>query len=522
MLDGKPQAQDTYCEFHKAPRIYYCGEDKIELCEKCAKDKRHEGHSMRLKSEIFSKAATKKNKLKGLLDDFEGEVNTIYGLLEENKKDTMRLMKDKFAKLRGILDKKEQEMTLDIGFFFTKERSRIENEINQNLSLKDLLKTKIDNLSQSTINDKLLKELENDAYILEFSSGNHYNMVYRYSKEIQQNIENSFNNLISLAESVIQEWKPLSELSVQQEADRMLGSAQVNGLKGVRDLKIEIEYGCLMIYPIGEERNYEQIERNNIVNLVKSKDLMKICLDFRKRKLSKELIDYIAEICKGMKRITFAKLLLGNKEFSDNDLLYLCHQNFWCSSQVESLYLYLTGARVGVSISQLSEVISGQNIKTFAIDCSNSFLDDSYLKEFSKNLVGRMKNIEWFSLGISYTRVTDYGIGEFYRELYKVMPNLQNLSLALDNTQITEQSFEYFNKTLLPLGKNIVSLNVVCPVFVGIGANSILRVIESAGSKLPKLKKLELEYNKRGLDNETLVFIEDFKKNHPQIVTKFS
>jgi len=461
------------------------------------------------------------------LDDYEGEVNTIYGLLEENKKDTLGLIKEKFTKIRGLLNQKEQEMALDIEFFFTKERSRIEDQINKNLSLKDLLKTKIDNLSQSVINDKLLKEFENDASIPQFSSGNHYHAVYKHSKEIRQNIEDSFNNLISLAKSVIQEWKPLSELSLQQEADRILSSEQRNGvysLIGVKNLKIEIEYGCLMISPIkeGYHNNREQIERNSIVNLAKSRDLMKICLDFRERKLSKESIELIAEICKGLKKITFVKLLLGNKEFGDQDLLSLCVHNFWYSSQIESLYIYLMGSSVGAGISQLSEMVSGQNIKTFAFDCSKTRLDDYHLKEFSKNLIGRLKNIEWFSLGVSHTSVTDYGIGEFYRELYKVMPHMQSLSLALDDTRITQKSFEYFNKTLLPLGKNIVSLSVVCPVFVGAGADPIKTVIESAGNNLPKLKKFELEFNKRALTRETLMYIEDFKRNHPQIVTNFS
>jgi len=524
MLDGKSQPQYTNCSIHKEPKSLYCMQDKIEICKKCASEKAHKGHHVENTSDILSKAATKKNKLKGLLGDFEGEVHTIHVLLEENKKNTLALMKDKFARLRDIINKKEQEIASEIDLFFTREKLQIDNQIHHDLSLRELIRTKIANLSQLEINDKLLKELEDDAPLSNFSSSSQYNVVYSHSKQIQQNIENAFSNLISLAGSVIQEFKPLPEFSILQANQSQKSMIDVISAQNTmaKNLRIEIEFGWLVIYPVRPEDNFLHVEKNNLLNLAKCKELNKVCLDFRKQKLGKEMMASIAQIWSELQNITFVKLLLTNKEFTDQDLCDLCAYNFWCSSQVQSLYLYLITTKVSDNgIKKLSHVIDGQNIKTFAIDCSYSTFTDSCLKELAKNLVGRLKNIESFDLRISNTSVTDSAIEELYRELYKVMPTIKILDLWLDFTAIKERGFEYFNKILLPLGKNVTNLSIHCPKYEGPSANFIKTVLESVQSNLPKLKQLGLYYEKRGLTDETVKFIDDYKKKNTRVTTNF-
>jgi len=524
MLDGKSSAQYNKCQIHKEALSLYCLVDKCEICEKCAKEKNHKDHNVQSISDILSKAATKKNRLKGILNDFEGEVHTVHTLLEENKKNTFAIMKDKFVKLRDLINKKEQEISSEIDLFFTKEKLRVDSQIQNDLSTRELIRNKITNLSQLEINEKLLKELDDDFSLLHFSSANQYNAVYSHSKEIQQNIENAFNNLISLAGSVIQEFKPLPE-NLRQHAQEAVNAVIPKDLQLVmyKNLRIEVEFGWLIIYPLRPEDNPLQVERNNFLSLSKSKDITKVCLDFRKQKLCKETVGTIAMLWKELQNITFVKLLLTNKDFNNQDLLDLCAYNFWCEKQVQALYLYLITTKINESgIKKLAQVIDGQNIKTFALDCSYSTFGDPCMKEISNILIGKLQCIESFDLRVSNTTVTDVGLEEFFKELSKVMSHVKILDLWLDFTSIKEKGFDYFNKSLLPFGKNITNLSIHCPKYEGPGANFIRALIESAEKNLPKLKQLGLYYEKRGLTEETKAYIEKFKTTHSgKITTNF-
>jgi len=502
-------------------------QDKVEICKKCAGEKAHKGHHVENTSDILSKAATKKQQLKALLSDFEGEVQTIHVLLEENKKNTLLLMRDKFAKLRDIINQKEQEITSEIDLFFTKEKLQIDNQIYHDLSLREFIRTKIANLSQLEINDKLLKELEDDTPISQFSSGNQHNLVYSHSKQIQQNIENAFNNLISLAGSVIQEFKPLPEISLaqahQSQKSMIYGFAAPNNGLEMKNMRIEIEFGWIVIYPVRPEDNLLQVERNNIMNLSKCKELNKVCLDFRKQKLKKEMIANIAQIWTEFSpNITSAKLQLTNKEFTDEDLCDLCAYNFWCSSQIQALYIFLITTRIGENgIKKLSHVIDGQNIKDFALELNYSTFTDNCLKEVAKNLIGKLKKVESLDLRLANTGLTDSGIEELYRELPKVISTVKILDFSIASTNISEKSFEYLNKMVLPLGKNITEMSMNCPNFDGPGANFIKPVLESIASNLSKLKFLRMDFNKRGFTDETKKYIENFIRNHPNIKVDF-
>jgi len=530
MLDGKSQPQYTTCLIHKEPKSFYCMQDKSEICKKCTSERAHKGHNVENISDILSQAATKKNKLKGLLGDFEGEVHTIHALLEGNKKNTLALVKDKFTKLRDIINKKEQEIASEIDLLFTREKFQIDNQIQRDLSLRELIRTKIANLSQLEINGKLLKELEDDAPLSNFSSSSQYNMVYTHSKQIQQNIENAFSNLISLAGSVIQEFKPLPELSsvqANQSQNSMIDAFAVQNnhrlsMPTVKNVRVEIEFGWLIISPITSEDNILQVERNNFINLSKSREITKVCLDFRKQKLSKEMLPKIAQIWSELQNITFVKLLLTNREFNDQDLCDLCEYNFWCTSQVQSLFLYLINTKINeTGVKKLSQVIDGQNITSFTLDCSYSTFTDDCMKEVARNLLGNLKNLETLDLRIVHTTVRDTGVEEMYREMSKIMPKIKNLDLWLDFTKITDKPFEYFSKILLPLGKNITHLKIYYPKLEGPEGNFIKDVVESVGDNLGKLKQFSMYYEKKGLTEETKKCIENFKKDHASVKTNF-
>jgi len=535
-------------------------EDKILICKKCVGEKTHRGHHVKNASDILSKAATKKNKLKGLLDDAEEKDHTIHVLLEENRKNMLALVKDKFAKLRNMINKKEQEIASEIDLFFTKEKLQIDNQIHHGPSLRELIRTEIANLSQLEINDKLLKELEDDASLSSFSSSSQYDVVYRHSKQIQQIIENAFRNLISLVGSAIQEFKPLPnnlislDDSVIQELEPL--SSNLTSLDGsmiqesqllpefsiiqanqsqksmtdvisaqntiAKSLRIEIEAGWLVISPVNSWDNLLQIERNNISNLAKSKELNKVCLDFRIQKLDKEMMAAIAQIWTELRKITFVKLLLTNNWFTDQDLCDLCAYNFWCTSQVQSLFIYLVNTEINeTGVKKLSQVIDGQNITSFTLDCSYSTFTDNCMKEIARNLVGNLKKLETLNLTIFRTSVGNSGIKEMYREMSRIMPTIKNLDLWLNSTAITDKSFEYFNQSLIPLGKNITYLSLHCPKLEGPEGNFIKAMIESIGKNLIKLKQFSLDYEKKGFTDETKKCIEDYKKNHSHVQTNF-
>jgi len=489
----------------------------MKICKKCMCEKSHKGHNMQSLNDFLSKAATKKNKLKVLLGDLEGEVQTIHALLDENKKDILFQTKDKFEKLRDIIDKKEQETVSEIDSFFTKEKQRIHH----NVSLKELIRTKIANLSQSELNDKLLKELEDDAPLPNFSPLDQYNVAYSHSKQIQEHIEGAFDNLISLAGPVIQEFKPLPHVSCIQnlKSDIVAQDSMAKNLRmEIQTVRIEIESAWLVIYPITSEDDLIQVERNNLVNLAKCKEFRRVSLDFRKQKLCRKNIVAIARIWTEFQNITSVKLQLTNNEFSNQELSDLCSYGFWGSSQVQSLYIYLIRTKINENgIKKLCQAIDGENLKTFVLDVNFSTFSDGCLKEIAQNLLGKFTSIETFELGISSTIVTNSGIKELFNELPKVMPTLKSLALNLGIAVIHEKLLEYFSQTVLPLGKNLTALSLTCPRYDGTAASFVKEVLETIAKSLPKLERVKMGYNSGGLTDETKKYIENFKRYNTRL-----
>jgi len=513
MLDGDSQSQYAHCSIHKEPKSFYCMEDKMKICKKCMCEKSHKGHNMQGINDLLSKATTKKNKLKGLLGDLEGEVQTIHALLEENKKDILAQTKDKFMKLRDIINKKEQETVSEIESFFTKEKQRIHSDI----SLRESIQTKIANLSQPELNDRLLKEIEDDAPLRNFSPLDQYNKTYNRSKQIQQHIDSAFNNLISLAGSVVQEFKPLPGVSDAQGVKSKVGG--IGAKYGMaKNLRIEIESAWLVIYPITSEDDLVQVERNNMLNLAKCKEFRRVCLDFRKQKLCRKYVADIARLWTEFQNVTSVKLQLTNKDFTDQDLSVLCSYGFWGSSQVQSLYVYLIRTKIDANgIKKFCHAIDGENIKTFVLDINSSTFTDGCLKELARSLLGKFISIEALELGISGTLVTNSGIEELFNELPKVMPTLKSLALNLVIAVIHEELLEYFSQTVLPLGKGLTVLSLTCPRYDGTAAGFVREVLETVASNLPKLERVRMGYNSGGLTDETKRFIEGFKRIHPNL-----
>jgi len=527
MLDMKPQPQYANCSTHKKPKILYCMEDKSEICEKCASGKAHKGHTTQNISEILSKAATRKEKLKGLLENFEGEIQTVHILVEENRKNTIALMNEKFAKLRDLLNKKEQEIALEIDIFFNQGKSRIENQIHHNLLLREQIRTQIGTLSQLEINDKLLKELEDDAPLPNFSLGSQYNVAYNHSRQIQQNIENAFNNLISLADSVFQEFKPLpSEPSFLLHAnknDKLVAPKNEFYTTMMKNLRIEIEFGWLMIKPITPEDDFLQVERNNIVNLAKCKELNKVCLDFRTKKPCKEILVSIAQIWRELQNITFVTLRLINRDFTDEDLLDLCSYNFWCTNQIQHLYIYLNSSKVSdAGIKKLSQVIDGQNLKDLYLQFSYCPWTDDGLKEIAKNLVGNLKSIESLTLHSLHTSLTDSGLKELYQGLGKVMSTMKTVNLNVQFTKVSPKSLEDLGKALFPLRKNLIFFNFCGPLDQG-SIDCLRRQLLKSNEDNPSeiQRRATLIHNKGGFVVQIPESNENSKRNCPSMARYF-
>jgi len=519
MLDGK--AQEKTCKVHKEPVKFYCVVDKCEVCERCvSQGGTHQGHFVENMSEIFSKAAAKKNRLKGMLNDFEGEVNTLHELLEENKKNTVAVMKEKFTKLYDVIYKKEQEISAQIDSFFNREKSCVENKIHTDISIRELIRSKIANLGQLEINDRLIKELEDDLSLLDFNASDQYSEVYSRSKEIQLNIEAAFHDLMCLTGFAIEEFEPLHDdyllerQAIQQES--------VGVFSGKCPLRIEIEYDWLVVYPVCPEDDLNEVERGNILSISKSKELSKVCLDFRKRKLCKEMAGNLANLWKELKDFTCVKLFLTNTEFNDQDLIDLCAYDFWCDKRVQDLWIYLITTKIGEEgVKKLGQVIDGQNVKSFILDASSSTFTDDCLKKLAKELICKLQRVESFDLRVTSTNVGDLGMEVLYKELMKVGTHLQTLNLWLDITQVKERGFECLVKNLFPLMKNLANLDLRFPRYENPTGNYLKLILEGIGVNLLKLKQLGLNCYKPGMSEQMKKYVEQWKRNHTRINISF-
>jgi len=521
MISSK--SQEKVCKDHKEPLKFYCVVDKCEVCGKCVSEGVHKGHFVENTSEIFSKAATKKVWLKGKLSEFEGEVHALHVLLDENKKNILAIMKEKFAKLYEVIDKKEREVSLEIDLFFSQEKQRLDSQINSDLFTREVIRTKIANLSQIDINERLLKELDDDFSLLEFSSADQCDDISSRFKDIQKNVKKSFHYLMCLAGYAIEEFKAFPEdflSQVQQEVSIVIPN---DGPFMENNLRLEVESSWLVVYPRTSEDDTFEVERSNVRNLARSKDFKQISLDFRKQKLDKKTMGTIAKLWKELINVSSVKLLLGNKEFNDENLSDLCSYKFWCDNkQIKTLEICLAGTKVEeVGIKELSQIIDGHHVKTLTLNFSESSFDDKCLRELSKNLIGRLRKVKTLNLRLTKTSVSDVGIEIFFKELGKIIHHVESLELWLEMTEIKAKGFDNFGKYVLPLGKELGCLNIRYPKYMGTTANYVKSVLETVDMGLQKLTKLELCFEQQGLSEKTKKEIEQWKGSHKRISCSF-
>jgi len=564
MLDVSSVEKNNNCQVHKEPLNFYCLTDKCKICKECAQNGAHSGHKAQSISDILSKAATKRNRLKSVLSDFEGEVHNVHALLEENKKKTLGIMRKKFGKLRELTLKKEQQIAAEVELIFSQEKMKLNNEIGNDLSLRKFIRNKISNLNQvDEVNEALLKELEDDSFLANFNIADQYRAVYSHSKELQQSIEDAFNNLLSLTSSFIQEFKPLPEpvlVQAKQESKQKkpptevlfsflgpvlheykpLSKSLINlakqeidsgfpieGLFMENNLKIENEFGWFVVYPRRPEDDLIQVGKNNMNLLGKCKESTKVCLDFRKQKPDKKMMSTIEKLWKEeLRNVRAVKVLLTStdKEFDNEDLQDLCEKNFWCGDkQIQSLNICLIRTKIGESgMKRLAQVIDGQNLKNFTLDCSyGSTFTDGCLREISNGLIGKLQSVESFDLRISSTAVSEVGLEIFFKAFGRVMPHVQSLDLWLDFTKIKEKGFESFNKNLLPLGKNLTALSVHYPKFTGSNGEYVKGVLECVEKGL-KVSQLGLYFDMQEVVSESVKkYVEQWKRNHRGVNVNF-
>jgi len=208
LLEEKPQSEFKLCETHKEPLNLICLTDKCAVCKYCVEYGNHKGHEINHYNDMKNEATKKKQELEEQLKGFDKEFQPVYNLIRTQKEKSKALIKEKFAKLTSILAQKEAQLKAEVDGFFSENKIRIDDKLEENFALKQLLMTRISILDNMAFDEEFLKALiGNDNK--DFGIKNECESVEGKVNELKTKLESSLEEIDQTITSSLDNCKPV-------------------------------------------------------------------------------------------------------------------------------------------------------------------------------------------------------------------------------------------------------------------------------------------------------------------------
>lgn len=208
LLDEKPDLEFKLCETHKEPLNLICLADKCAVCKYCAEYGGHKGHEIRHINDVKKDSAKKKQELEAQLKNFDSEFQPVYSLVRTQREKSKFLIKEKFSQISKLLAEKETELKTEVDHFFSDNKIKIDDKLEDNFALKQELMTKIAILDDMEFDDKFIGALTGNT-IKDIGVKNECENVTQKIMEFKTKLESSLEDVEKIMKTTINNFKPV-------------------------------------------------------------------------------------------------------------------------------------------------------------------------------------------------------------------------------------------------------------------------------------------------------------------------
>ena len=459
LLEEKNKAEYEICSLHGETKNIICLTDKSKLCRSCASSSIHKTHNLKHGNEIKNEAMLKRKQLETLAAEFESYKSIVGIFFEEEHGKLKATVKERFERIINIVQKKEEEILVNIDNFFLQEKSEVEKHIDKDHALKEKMQTKISDLTNMNFNDRFLKTL--GWPVRNFSIKPQYEKLRSNAESLEQrfnkmseNFEYSLNGSLG-AFQVTKDSQHQQVYTKQEVCENNMIHFQRTKIDCL--VNLEERKGWLVISPKKSEPeggSQKMMIESKFDTLESLKKFKQIKLEMHERVTCKEFVDAFEYIWRYLEDdITSLKLAsCADKKFDDQNLLEWCtsYGKFVNFSKLTSFEVNLEECNVAEeSISRLfREVLARmKNLKSLDLLFGETKISDKNIGELVSDA---LVNLEHFNLDVYNTCLTDISIEELFRALSLSSKKFKSLSIGLSNTKITDKSIEAFSRYVIP------------------------------------------------------------------------
>ena len=501
-----------FCQQHKEEATLVCLTDKCRICSSCEHSNEHKNHQIKHIRKVKAEVIKKIEDLEVVIDQCEKYPKALEIILEDEKRALHEVAKNKFLKIRKMIDEREQLLFEEINEYLEAKRAKIKATTQEDEILKKITIEKINNLKSDDIDWKYIKNL--DEEIVEAQSKldhmllRHHNMIYS-----KQEFDQKLNAFTSILTAEVKKFKfpfTIEEFDKNMKINFCEKRSFGEVFRSHQFLEFVKENNKLFIFiqdaykqsdiPLSKIKEITEVELDltEYSKITAQNKWDKICLMFgclwqklgRSLKITlklhagpahpKDLINLLSYGYWGDKRLRVKCDILGASdeqslvefvsEFlprlamlkeiyihvrsgakpTDKSIQALISRNELVLRDLESLNMVLDNAPVtDRSIARLLTSVS--NLKVFKFHLWKTKITDKCIERFAKETLPELKALQHFELSLIETGVTDASVSE----LFIPMEGIKIYKLYLGQTKITDKSIEAFIEKTMPTMKSL-------------------------------------------------------------------
>jgi len=519
-----PRVFPAPCKHRKAQE-YVCLTHKEKICSDCMAFEIHSAPRHKIKPlEFLDRGIDPEiRSMEDLIlniDIFSKNTEKIY---EEKRKETLSLIKEKFAEFKFIVKAKEVQLLSEVNCFYDKEIEKMCFQTRENSLVKKVIVHKCFEYLQITRNEKPFELLEEDLSatfkIIEESTNPHkMNQIDKRLDDLKKNIDLILDLQLSALERLTMMTEDLilirDQIDLRLDEKLSLREELAKYTLPFKNLSDLTAHSCLsqsslttfgssvfISYPLIGNINPRIDRRENI-------SVLEFKLSGSVKEVSPEDVSLLCFIRSKFPNIKDISINLMNYQVSDNALLKIFNCLFWKSNSLKSLSLksmYPNKELLDKSILYLAENVLStiRNLQKLSIHFEEIDLTtnacsslNERISQLAENLIDfyfvcQCKNVEFAAL----------------QKLFVSMPNLHSFVYLIDTERFEKEVFEGFILNTLPSLKKLTDLQLSIQKFYysDIEDQILKKLLNSFPQEwLLTLNQFDVNLGHTGVKDETL------------------
>jgi len=489
-----------------------CLTDKCRICSSCEHSNEHKNHQIKHIRKVKAEVAKRIEDLEVVLDQCEKYPKALQVIVEDEKRCLYEVAKNKFAKIRKMIDEREKLIFEEIDSYLDVKKARVKAVSEEDEVLKKITLGKIAILKSDDIDEKYIHNLDED--IVEAQSKidhmllRNHNQTFSKSEfdrkleafssiissevkkfkfpfsaeEFEKNMKMNFIEKRSLGEvfrstQFLEFAKENNKLFIFLHDAHKHSDIHVNKLKEITEVELDLtEYSKITGQSKWDKINlmlgclWQRLGRSLKVTLKvhagpsHPKDLINILsygywgdkrlrvkCDILGATDEQSLIEFMSEFLPrlAMLKEIYVHIRAGTKP-TDKSIETLISRNALVLKDLENFNFVLDNAPVtDRSIGRL--LTSLGSLKVLKLHLWKTKITDKSIQRFAQETLPELKGLQHFELSLIETGVTDVSVSE----LFIPMEGMKIFKLYLGQTKITDKSIEAFISNTMPTMKSL-------------------------------------------------------------------